>query len=196
MVNSSEVVLLQMGEVCYKNNVGTLYVTTERLGWVADHDDNKQKISSEGKVTLQIALYEWAPTFHFVNSQGRAAMLADRNKAKNVIMHLVANFNRQLEQENRLLVENPYLLQLYKDLVVTKLLTSDEFWAAPSKNVALKKMGITQEIGVYKIFLADIMPGFNSNQKSDVMHSIFEKYPDVKNQHIENVYLSNLLMFG
>lgn len=91
-------------------------------------------------------------TFHFVNRQGQPAMLADRDKVKELLQQLLPNFKRKvdkdLEDKNRILVENPNLLQLYKDLVITKVLTSDEFWATHAKDHALKKMGKSQEIGM------------------------------------------------
>jgi len=79
-------------------------------------------------------------------------MLADRDKVKELLQQLLPNFKRKvdkdLEDKNRILVENPNLLQLYKDLVITKVLTSDEFWATHAKDHALKKMGKSQEIGL------------------------------------------------
>ncbi|KAH8401137.1 hypothetical protein KR009_003183 [Drosophila setifemur] len=211
MTTSSEDVLLQMGEVRYKKGDGTLYVMNERLAWMAEHRDTvtvshryadikTQKISPEGKpkVQLQVVLHDGnTSTFHFVNRQGQPAMLADRDKVKELLQQLLPNFKRKvdkdLEDKNRVLVENPNLLQLYKDLVITKVLTSDEFWATHAKDHALKKMGKVQEIGVSGAFLADIKPqtdgcnGLKYNLTSDVIHCIFKTYPAVKRKHIENV---------
>lgn len=84
-------------------------------------------------------------------------MLADRDKVKELLQQLLPNFKRKvdkdLEDKNRILVENPNLLQLYKDLVITKVLTSDEFWATHAKDHALKKMAKSQEIGKYIYFI-------------------------------------------
>eukprot|EP00099_Drosophila_melanogaster_P005466 NP_001246321.1 transcription factor B1, isoform D [Drosophila melanogaster] len=211
MTTSSEDVLLQMGEVRYKKGDGTLYVMNERVAWMAEHRDTvtvshryadikTQKISPEGKpkVQLQVVLHDGnTSTFHFVNRQGQAAMLADRDKVKELLQQLLPNFKRKvdkdLEDKNRILVENPNLLQLYKDLVITKVLTSDEFWATHAKDHALKKMGRSQEIGVSGAFLADIKPqtdgcnGLKYNLTSDVIHCIFKTYPAVKRKHFENV---------
>ncbi|XP_043642541.1 general transcription factor IIH subunit 1 [Drosophila teissieri] len=211
MTTSSEDVLLQMGEVRYKKGDGTLYVMNERVAWMAEHRDTvtvshryadikTQKISPEGKpkVQLQVVLHDGnTSTFHFVNRQGQAAMLADRDKVKELLQQLLPNFKRKvdkdLEDKNRILVENPNLLQLYKDLVITKVLTSDEFWATHAKDHALKKMGKSQEIGVSGAFLADIKPqtdgcnGLKYNLTSDVIHCIFKTYPAVKRKHFENV---------
>ncbi|KAH8284727.1 hypothetical protein KR054_000285 [Drosophila jambulina] len=230
MTTSSEDVLLQMGEVRYKKGDGTLYVMNERLAWMAEHRDTvtvshryadikTQKISPEGKpkVQLQVVLHDGnTSTFHFVNRQGQPAMLADRDKVKELLQQLLPNFKRKvdkdLEDKNRILVENPNLLQMYKDLVITKVLTSDEFWATHAKEHALKKMGKSQEIGLYKgfffvfisliqrpisgvsgAFLADIKPqtdgcnGLKYNLTADVIHCIFKTYPAVKRKHMENV---------
>ncbi|TDG50242.1 hypothetical protein AWZ03_003458 [Drosophila navojoa] len=211
MTTSSEDVLLQMGEVRYKKGDGTLYVMNERLAWMAEHRDTvtvshrfadikTQKISPEGKpkVQLQVVLHDGnTSTFHFVNRLGQAAMLADRDKVKELLQSLLPNFKRKvdkdLEDKNRILVENPNLLQLYKDLVITKVITSDEFWATHAKDHALKKMGKSQEIGVSGAFLADIKPqtdgcnGLKYNLTSDVIHCIFKTYPAVKRKHMENV---------
>ncbi|EDW74272.1 uncharacterized protein Dwil_GK21470 [Drosophila willistoni] len=211
MTTSSEDVLLQMGEVRYKKGDGTLYVMNERLAWMAEHRDTvtvshryadikTQKISPEGKpkVQLQVVLHDGnTSTFHFVNRQGTPAMLADRDKVKELLQQLLPNFKRKvdkdLEDKNRILVENPNLLQLYKDLVITKVLTSDEFWNTHVKDHALKKLFKNQEIGVSGAFLADIKPqtdgcnGLKYNLTADVIHCIFKTYPAVKRKHAENV---------
>ncbi|XP_062130385.1 general transcription factor IIH subunit 1 [Drosophila sulfurigaster albostrigata] len=211
MTTSSEDVLLQMGEVRYKKGDGTLYVMNERLAWMAEHRDTvtvshryadikTQKISPEGKpkVQLQVVLHDGnTSTFHFVNRQGLQATLADRDKVKELLQQLLPNFKRKvdkdLEDKNRILKDHPNLLQLYKDLVITKVLTSDEFWATHAKEHALKKMGKSQEIGVSGAFLADIKPqtdgcnGLKYNLTPDVIHCIFKTYPAVKRKHMENV---------
>ncbi|XP_030380582.1 general transcription factor IIH subunit 1 [Scaptodrosophila lebanonensis] len=211
MTTSSEDVLLQMGEVRYKKGDGTLYVMNERLAWMAEHRDTvtvshryadikTQKISPEGKpkVQLQVVLHDGnTSTFHFVNRNGQKAMVADRDKVKELLQKLLPSFKRKvdkdLEDKNRILMENPNLLQLYKDLVITKVLTSDEFWATHAKDHALKKVGKNQEIGVSGAFLADIKPqtdgcnGLKYNLTSDVIHCIFKTYPAVKRKHFENV---------
>ncbi|KAH8371472.1 hypothetical protein KR093_007566 [Drosophila rubida] len=211
MTTSSEDVLLQMGEVRYKKGDGTLYVMNERLAWMAEHRDTvtvshryadikTQKISPEGKpkVQLQVVLHDGnTSTFHFVNRQGLQATLADRDKVKELLQQLLPNFKRKvdkdLEDKNRILMDNPNLLQLYKDLVITKVISSDEFWATHVKDHARKKMSKSQEIGVSGAFLADIKPqtdgcnGLKYNLTPDVIHCIFKTYPAVKRKHLENV---------
>ncbi|XP_019890265.1 general transcription factor IIH subunit 1 [Musca domestica] len=211
MTTSSEDVLLQMGEVRYKKGDGTLYVMNERLAWMAENRDTvavshrfadikTQKISPEGKpkVQLQVVLHDGnTSTFHFVNRNGQQAMLADRDKVKELLQQLLPNFKRkvdkELEEKNRILSENPHLFQLYKDLVITQVLTSDEFWNTHAKEHALKKTNKKQSIGVSGAFLADIKPqtdgcnGLKYNLTDDIIHCIFKTYPAVKRKHQENV---------
>ncbi|KAI8124506.1 General transcription factor IIH subunit 1 [Lucilia cuprina] len=211
MTTSSEDVLLQMGEVRYKKGDGTLYVMNERLAWMAENRDTvavshrfadikTQKISPEGKpkVQLQVVLHDGnTSTFHFVNRNGQQAMLADRDKVKELLQQLLPNFKRkvdkELEEKNRILSENPHLFQLYKDLVTSQVLTSDEFWNTHAKEHALKKVNKKQSIGVSGAFLADIKPqtdgcnGLKYNLTDDIIHCIFKTYPAVKRKHQENV---------
>jgi transcription initiation factor TFIIH subunit 1 len=88
-----------------------------------------QKISPEGKpkVQLQIVLHDASSsTFHFANKNGLQHQLADREKVKELIQSLLPNFKRkvgtELEMKNKVLTENPKLLQLYKDLVISQVI--------------------------------------------------------------------------
>ena len=58
--------------------------------------------------------------------------IRERDAAKDLLQQLLPKFkrrvNRELEERHRLLRENPELLQLYKDLVITQILTPEEFW--------------------------------------------------------------------
>lgn len=47
----------------------------------------------------------------------------------------------------RILTENPHLLQMYKDLVITQVLTSEEFWATHAKRYTQQQHSQKQEIG-------------------------------------------------
>lgn len=107
--------------------------------------------------------------------------------------------DKELEEKNRILSENPNLLQLYKDLVITQVLTSEEFWATHAKDYALlssiasNPSATKQDIGVSGAFLADIKPqtdgcnGFRYNLTGDIIECIFKTYPAVKRKHAENV---------
>ncbi|XP_065081351.1 general transcription factor IIH subunit 1 [Ochlerotatus camptorhynchus] len=211
MTTTREDVLLQMGEVRFKKGDGTLYVMNERIAWIAEHRDTvavshrfqdikMQKISPEGKpkIQLQVVLHDGnSSTFHFVNRNGPAAQMADRDKVKELLQQLLPNFKRkvdkELEEKNRVLTENPQLLQLYKDLVITQVLPSDEFWASYAKQYTAKDQSSKQDIGVSGAFLADIKPqtdgcnGLRYNLTSDIIECIFKTYPAVKRKHAENV---------
>uniref|UniRef100_A0A182JP18 General transcription factor IIH subunit 1 n=1 Tax=Anopheles christyi TaxID=43041 RepID=A0A182JP18_9DIPT len=211
MTTTREDVLLQMGEVRFKKGDGTLYVMNERIAWIAEHRDTvavshrfqdikMQKISPEGKpkVQLQVVLHDGnSSTFHFVNRLGPPAQMADRDKVKELLQQLLPNFRRkidkELEEKNRILTENPSLLQLYKDLVITQVLTSEEFWARHAKDYMNKEQTVKQDIGVSGAFLADIKPqtdgcnGLRYNLTADIIECIFKTYPAVKRKHTDNV---------
>jgi transcription initiation factor TFIIH subunit 1 len=55
-----------------------------------------------------------------------------------------------------MLQENPILLQLYRDLVITQVITSEEFWAQHAAQYTQAKMVPRQEIGVNSAFLVRI----------------------------------------
>lgn len=159
-----------------------------------------QKISPEGKpkIQLQVVLHDGnSSTFHFVNRNGLQAQLADRDKVKELLQQLLPNFRRKvdkdLEEKNRIFTENPSLLQLYKDLVITQVLSSEEFWNTHAKEYKQKNTVKKQDIGVSGAFLADIKPqtdgcnGLKYNLTADIIHCIFKTYPAVKRKHQDNV---------
>lgn len=123
--------------------------------------------------------------------------MSDRDKVKELLQQLLPNFKRkvdkELEEKNRLLTENPALLQLYKDLVITKVITSEEFWESHAKKYTQKDNTQKQDIGVSGAFLADIKPqtdgcnGLKYNLTADIIDCIFKTYPAVKKKHLENV---------
>lgn len=160
-----------------------------------------QKISPEGKpkIQLQIVLHDGnSSTFHFVNRLGAQQQIADREKIKDLVQSILPNFKRkidvELEEKNRLLTENPKLLQLYKDLVIAQILTSEEFWKIHGKDLKnLKSASSKQEIGVSGAFLSEIRPvtdgcnGFKYNLTGEIIECIFKAYPAVRKKHSECV---------
>lgn len=156
-----------------------------------------QKISPEGKpkIQLQVVLHDGnSSTFHFVNRGGQQQQIDDREKVKDLVQSILPNFKRkidsELEEKNRLLTENPRLLQLYKDLVISQILTSEEFWKIHGKDLANQKSTASkQEIGVSGAFLAEIRPvtdgcnGFKYNLTGEIIDCIFKAYPAVKKKH-------------
>nr|CAD7259791.1 unnamed protein product [Timema shepardi] len=119
-----------------------------------------QKISPEGKpkIQLQVVLHDGsASTFHFVNHEGVAAQLKDRDNVKELLQQLLQKFkrevNKELEEKNRLLSENPALLQLYRDLVITQVISPEEFWSQHATQYTQKQAAQKQEVGVSGAFL-------------------------------------------
>ncbi|XP_077994561.1 general transcription factor IIH subunit 1-like [Glandiceps talaboti] len=207
---SSEEVLLVVNHVRHKKRDGTLYLMAERIGWMEKSremfsishlyaDIKMQKISPEGKskVQLQLILHDSsACTFHFANPHSPSVALKDRNDVKELLQQLLPKFktkaNRELEEKNRLLQEDPELFQLYKDLVVSGVISADEFWSSRTEEQqSLEKS--QQDVGVSAAFLADIKPqtdgcnGLKYNLTADIIESIFRTYPAVKKKHAENV---------
>ncbi|TRY62991.1 hypothetical protein TCAL_03983 [Tigriopus californicus] len=213
MSRSAENILVQVANVKHKKNDGTLYLMSERLAWMMKSksdafnivhkygDIKTQKISPEGKskIQLQIVLHDGSSTsFHFVNPEGHGTQVAERNNVKEMLVQLLPRFkrkvNKELEEKNRMLSENPGLLQLYKDLVITQIITTEEFWAQHAqKAVAGAKAHVGQGVGVSGSFLGDIKPqadganGLKYNLTPDIIQSIFKTYPAVKKKHMENV---------
>ncbi|XP_057659813.1 general transcription factor IIH subunit 1 [Diorhabda carinulata] len=211
MATSMEDVLLQVPYVRYKKGDGTLFLMDQRLIWMVENKDTvavshayadikSQKISPEGKakVQLQVVLHNGASsTFHFTNKAGMQAQLSDRDKVKDMLQSLLPKFKRkvdkELEEKNKLLSTNPSLLQLYKDLVMTEVVTSEEFWSQLAQQYTQKQKLPPQDIGVSGAFLADIKPqtdgcnGLKYNITPDIIECIFKTYPAVKKKYIDNV---------
>ncbi|KAK4886807.1 hypothetical protein RN001_003078 [Aquatica leii] len=211
MTTSSEEILLQVPHVRYKKGDGTLYLMDQRIAWMMENRDTvsishlysdikTQKISPEGKakVQLQVVLHNGvSSTFHFINRGGVQEQAADRDRVKELLQTLLPKFKRkvdkELEEKNRLLSTNPALLQLYKDLVMTEVVTSEEFWAQHASQYTQGQKSHQQDIGVSGAFLADIKPqtdgcnGLKYNITADIIECIFKTYPAVQKKYIENV---------
>uniref|UniRef100_A0A672GMF9 BSD domain-containing protein n=1 Tax=Salarias fasciatus TaxID=181472 RepID=A0A672GMF9_SALFA len=159
-----------------------------------------QKISPDGKakVQLQLVLHTGeSTTFHFANE---SSALKDRDAAKELLQQLLPKFkkkaNKELEEKNRMLQEDPVLFQLYKDLVVSQVIGAEEFWAnrlGGVNNTEPATCNNKQEVGISGAFLADIRPqtdgcnGLRYNLTADIIESIFRTYPAVKQKYSENV---------
>lgn len=211
MTTSSEDVLLQIPQVRFKKGDGTLFLMDQRLIWMVENRDTvavshlyedikSQKISPEGKakIQLQVVLHNGvSSTFHFSNTKGLSAQVADRDKVKEMLQGLLPKFkkkmDRELEEKNRLLMSNPALLQLYKDLVMPEVVTSEEFWSQHALKYTQNQKQQPQEIGVSGAFLADIKPqtdgcnGLKYNITPDIIECIFKTYPAVRKKFIDNV---------
>nr|CAG4642444.1 EOG090X04EN [Evadne anonyx] len=178
MGTSSEDVLLMVPHVKLKKKDGVFYLMNERLGWMVENestfsithkyaDIKIQKISPEGKskVQLQVCLHDGeATTFQFTNPEGSVQQVKDRDSIKDLLQDLLPKFkrtiNKDLEEKNKLLVDNPQLLQLY-DLVINQ---ADIKPQTDGCNGSLR-YSLTTEL----------------------MASIFRTYPSVKQKHLKYV---------
>lgn len=55
--------------------------------------------------------------------------------------------DKELEEKNQMLSSNPKLLQLYKDLVMSEVVSSEEFWTQHALQYTQKRKQQPQEIG-------------------------------------------------
>ncbi|NWH60823.1 TF2H1 factor, partial [Geococcyx californianus] len=210
MATSSEEVLLIVKKVRQKKQDGALYLMAERIAWAPEGKDRFtvshmyadikcQKISPEGKAKIQLQLVLHAgdtTNFHFSNE---STAVKERDAVKDLLQQLLPKFkrkaNKELEEKNRMLQEDPVLFQLYKDLVVSQVISAEEFWANRLSLNAGDNSGTPskQDVGISAAFLADVRPqtdgcnGLRYNLTSDIIESIFRTYPAVKMKYAENV---------
>ncbi|XP_064423375.1 general transcription factor IIH subunit 1 isoform X2 [Latimeria chalumnae] len=210
MATSSEEVLLIVKKVRQKKQDGALYLMAERIAWAPEGKDRFtvshmyadikcQKISPEGKakIQLQLVLHTGETTnFHFANDN---SAIKERDAVKDLLQQLLPKFkrkaNKELEEKNRMLQEDPVLFQLYKDLVVSQVISAEEFWANRLSLNAVDNSSSNnkQDVGISAAFLADVRPqtdgcnGLRYNLTSDIIESIFRTYPAVKQKYAENV---------
>uniref|UniRef100_A0A8C4ZRN9 General transcription factor IIH, polypeptide 1 n=1 Tax=Gadus morhua TaxID=8049 RepID=A0A8C4ZRN9_GADMO len=210
MASLSEEVLLVLKKVRQRKQDGTLYLMAERIAWGPEGKDRFtvshlysdircQKISPDGKakIQLQLVLHTGeSSTFHFSND---SSALTDREAAKDLLQQLLPKFkkkaNKELEEKNRMLQEDPVLFQLYKDLVVSQVISAEEFWAnrMSTTNTENTLSDKKQDVGISAAFLADIRPqtdgcnGLRYNLTPDIIESIFRTYPAVQQKYGENV---------
>lgn len=205
-MSKSEDIRLSVNNVKYKKGDGTLYLMAERLGWMPNNKDNftishkysdikMQKISPEGKakIQLQIVLYTGDnTTFQFDNKE-------DRTTVKDALLCILPQFKGKMpkdrEKKALILSKNPNLLQLYKDLVETKVVSADDFWSQfvddnNSHDNALEGQLEVQDVGVSADFLAGIpLNGkqVTGNVNVETLWAILKTYPKVAKKHEELV---------
>ncbi|RNA32222.1 general transcription factor IIH subunit 1 [Brachionus plicatilis] len=211
--NSKEEIIHQIENVRCKKLDGILYVMSERISWISkgrektatsiSHnyvDIKTQKISSEGKakVQLQVVLHDdSSTTFHFTNPGGQEAQLKDRDKVKEELSQLLPKFGQkisaELEKKKKILIENPHIYQLYNDLVVSQILSAEDFWKNFVNIEDYKSTSKSQKTGVAQGFMANICPksdgtnGLVYNLSYDDKESILKTYPAVKIKYNQNV---------
>lgn len=203
MATKSEDVRLSINDVKYKKGDGTLYLMTERLAWMGNAKSNftishkysdikLQKISPEGKskIQLQIVLHTGDnTTFQFKN-------LEDRTAVKDALLQILPQFKGKMPKEREkkalLLSKNPNLLQLYKDLVETKIVSAEDFWSqfVDPRSDDSEPQSEQQDVGVSADFLAGIpLNGkqIKGNVNVETLWAILKTYPKVAKKHEELV---------
>ena len=60
-----------------------------------------------------------------------------------------------MEEKNKVLQENETLLELHRDLLITHVITSEEFWIQHTSQYTQAQKTPGWEIGVNNTFLAD-----------------------------------------
>ncbi|GBP33999.1 General transcription factor IIH subunit 1 [Eumeta japonica] len=94
---------------------------------------------------------------------------------------------------HKLLSLHPTLKHLYEDLVISKVINSEEYWNTPTLKHYTESNNIKQEVGVSGAFLADIQPqtdgcnGLKYNLTQDIIDAIFKTYPAVRKKHTDYV---------
>nr|CDS27188.1 general transcription factor iih subunit 1 [Hymenolepis microstoma] len=159
----SEDVLFMVKHVRHKKVDGTLYVNSGRIAWrnqtsdsfrisAAFEDIRMQRVSldSREKVQLQLLMHSGESfTFHFADPAGQKRQIEARNKVKEVLQQMLPKFKDkahvELNEKFCILESNPHLLALYKELVVTGILSSEEFWARPEFSQA-KSIGSVESV--------------------------------------------------
>ena len=176
---TSEDVIKMFENVRVKKVDGTLYFMSERIAWMPNGKNQftishhfseikSYKVSSatKAKVQLQIILSDGNDIFQFTNPAGVARQTEDRNAAQKLVAEMSPLFKKkistEIENKWKLLKNNPKLHQLYKDLVATRIISSEEFWEkyATRMKITTDEMIEMQKdkVGVSSAFLADIKP--------------------------------------
>uniref|UniRef100_A0A6G1S720 General transcription factor IIH subunit 1 n=1 Tax=Aceria tosichella TaxID=561515 RepID=A0A6G1S720_9ACAR len=201
MATKSEDIRLQMNNVKYKKGDGVLYLMGERLAWMPNSKNNfalshkysdikMQKISPEGKAKIQLQIVLQTgdnTTFQFAN-------LEDRTAVKDALLQILPQFKGKMpkdrERKALILSKNPNLLQLYKDLVETKIISVDEFWSQFASDTDIGDTQMEQEVGVSANFMSGIP--LNGKQvkgtvSAETLFAILKTYPKVAKLHQELV---------
>jgi len=197
--------------VKYKKVDGTLRLIKNKISWIQKEESTPkieifysdikvQRISpdSSSKVQLQIMLHsEKSFNFHFASPKGRDHQFKQRDEVKNLLAQLIPahrnKVNREIEEKSKMLKENPELYQLYKDLVIGGIITSDEFWENRNLNSSTQFNGSKQETGISSGFLAEIRPDMHGcnelrfNITADSIQAIFKTYPAVQRKYESSV---------
>jgi transcription initiation factor TFIIH subunit 1 len=151
---------------------------------------------------LQIILHGENPvdaTFHFVSAAGQQQQIKERDQVRDLLADLLPKFrqkiSKDLEDKKRILLENPNLYQLYNDLVVSSIISSEDFWNhyAEISKIKTESSQTNQTVGVSQRFLSNLRPkndstsGITVNLDFDDKQSIFKTYPSVQQKYSQLV---------
>uniref|UniRef100_A0A1I7ZCS9 BSD domain-containing protein n=1 Tax=Steinernema glaseri TaxID=37863 RepID=A0A1I7ZCS9_9BILA len=199
-----------------RSPVGVLSVHSDRIEWkdnaspsilIVKLDEIKgQKVSQPNKSKVQMQVIrnnDEQSTFMFVKpNAGREELLKIRDELIEVLQNALVAHRQQAakmvgEQEKsndnsekeKILTENKYLLDLYRHLVSSKLISPNEFWAEYIDNAECVK---ERNIGVSGAFLNSIAQTDGINGVSlvlnpEVIDSIFKTFPAIERKHYELV---------
>ncbi|KAJ3277074.1 ERMES complex Ca(2+)-binding regulatory GTPase gem1 [Terramyces sp. JEL0728] len=99
----------------------------------------------------------------------------------------------QIESRKTILKSDNNFEFLHKELVISGILSEQEFWQNKQGLLAQKEHQISQKKGTTSILLADVKPvdADGSDLKvvvdADIIHSIFTEYPGIEKAYKENV---------
>ncbi|CAF0779084.1 unnamed protein product [Adineta steineri] len=213
---NGEDVRLKVNHVKSKKVEGTLYMMSERMGWMPKHKDvftisfdycdiKYHRISSDqkSKIRLQIVCYnENMTTFHFCNPVGLDAQKKDRDAVSDLLKTLLPEFKTMMDQalevKTKILNENKTVYQLYKDLVISGLVPADDFWSKYVDFDKLTESTKKQNTGISGAFLTNIRPESGDNGgliyklNTDTIMSIFRTYPAIREKYEQNVHTGHM----
>ncbi|TKR77387.1 hypothetical protein L596_018372 [Steinernema carpocapsae] len=199
-----------------RSPIGVLSIYNDRVEWndnasptilIITHDEIKgQRVSqaSKSKVQMQIVKQnEEQVTFMFNKADtSKEELLKMRDELieilqKSLVAHRqqVAKMAAEMEKSNnntekeKMLTENKYLLDLYRHLVSSKLISPNEFWSEYIDNAECVQEG---KLGVSGAFLNSIaqtdgINGVSLVLNADVIESIFKTFPAIERKHYELV---------
>lgn len=207
----AEEVLLTVEPVRFLKKDGAIVVTSTRLAFQPAGSDQfdksfnfsivkQQRITPDNKpkVMLQIILEDGkSHNFQFIHKDNKNA-LRDRNMVQHRVQQLVADRKRKVEKDfsrkNLLLRSDPRLLQLYKNLVVRRIITPDDFWEKYADKTLEEMIQSQQNIGVNPSFLSDVQPDIDTRTGSvkyrltrETIDAIFTTYPSVRRKYETSV---------
>ncbi|KAJ3101341.1 RNA polymerase II transcription factor B subunit 1 [Phlyctochytrium planicorne] len=164
--------------------------------------DQQVNVNS-AKVLLKIT--QWAQqsqaelnfNFQFVGKDAnqnreRVKEVINLEISKNRVMQGGAMSQADIQVRQTLLTKNKELGKLHKDLVLSGLLSEEEFWQNRQSLLITQAFALSQKKGTSSGSLADVKPSADGSDLKytltpDIKHSIFIQYPSVQKAFAENV---------